>query len=156
MAVFPAGHILTSADLDTLFPTGVGAFTSYTPVVTQGATPTVSPEYAVYMKVGRKTDIFLSVQITSAGTANNAVLCTFPAAIGTVVNFRQVGTAGIFDGSVSTWYSGIALWNNATTFKIQANADAAASPLGATGADFTAALAAGDLLVACLSVYTTT
>lgn len=156
MAVFPAGHILTSADFDTLFPTGVGALASYTPVVTQSNTPTISSEYAAYMKIGRKTDIFLSIGITSAGTANNAVLCTFPAAIGTIANFRSVGTAAIFDASASIWYTGVALWNSATTFKIQANADAAASPLGATGADFTAALASGDLLVASLTVYTTT
>jgi hypothetical protein len=156
MAVFSAGHILTAADFDTLFPTGVGALTAYTPVLTQTNTPTISVEYATYMKIGRKSDIFLSIAPTSAGTAGGTVLVTFPAAIGTIVNFRSVGTAAIFDASASIWYTGMALWNSATTFKIQANADAAASPLGAVGSDFPLALAAGDLIVASLQVYTTT
>lgn len=152
MAVFPAGHILTSADLDTLFPTGVGALTSYTPVIVQGATPTLSVEYAAWFKTGRKVTVYLSCALTGAGTAANVVTCTFPAAAGTLVNYRQVGTGGIYDASANTYYAGIALWSSATTFRIQPHA--AASSLGA--ASFTAALAAGDLFFATLEYYTLT
>lgn len=147
MSVFPAGHILTSNDFDTLFPTGVGAWTNYTPVITQSNTPTISVEFAQYMKIGRLVHVQLSVSLTGAGTASNAVLCTFPAAAGTPVSFRRMGGAGLFDASASTWYEGMALYNSSTTFKIQAHNTTAAAPIG-VGGGFTAALASGDLFVA--------
>lgn len=151
---------LTAADLNAaigtgIVSTGLGALTAWTPVITQSATCTHTEEYAAWFKVGRKATVFLSAGITSAGTAANVVLCTFPSAIGTVINFRCVGVAGIFDTSAGTWYNGMAIWNSATTFKIQAHNTASAAALG-NGGGFTAALASGDLLVAQLEVYTTT
>lgn len=151
MAVFPAGHILTSADFDTLFPTGVTAPASWTPVVTQSNTPTLSVEYAGYQKVGRWVTVLVSVNITSAGTANNAVTMTFPASAGTLASYRVLGTGAIYDASVGLWYSGAVFYNSATTFAIAANGQA---NLGAAGTSFTAALANGDKVAASFQFYT--
>lgn len=148
-----SGAKIRASDLATIFPTGTDAWTSYTPVITQSNTPTISVEFAQWMKIGRLLVVQLSVSITSAGTAANAVLCTFPSAAGSIASFRRVGGGAIFDGSASTWYEGMALWNNATTFKIQAHNTAAATPLGA-GGGFTAALASGDLVCAELMCIT--
>lgn len=153
MTVFSAGHILTAADFDTLFPTGIGLPGTWTPVVTQSNTPTLSVEYAAYQKVGRWVNVLVSVNITSAGTASNGVTCTFPAAAGTLSSYRVLGQGAIFDASASLWYSGVALWNSATTFTINANGQ---GPLGSAGTSFTAALASGDKVAASFQFYTTT
>lgn len=147
MATPKAGAKVRAADWATVFPTDTDGWTNYTPVITQSNTPTLSVEYAQYMKIGRLVLVQISVGFSTAGTASNLVLCTLPAAAGTPVHFRRLGGAAIFDASVSTWYEGMALWNSSTTFKIQAHNTAAAAPLGA-GGGFTAALASGDLVVA--------
>lgn len=151
MAVFPAGHILTSADFDTLFPTGVAAPATYTPVVVQSNTPTLSVEYAAYQKVGRWVNVLLSVNITSAGTANNAITCTFPAAAGAPSSYRCLGVGAVYDASASIWYSGQVSYASSTTFHIYPNA---VPPLGATGSSMTAALANGDKVSASFQFYT--
>lgn len=153
MTVFSAGHILTAADFDTLFPTGIAAPGSWTPVVTQSNTPTLSVEYAAYQKVGRWVNAIVSVNITSAGTASNAVTMTFPAAAGTLVPYRCLGTGAIFDTSASLWYSGAVIWASATTFTINANGQ---GPLGSAGASFAAALASGDKVAASFQFYAST
>jgi hypothetical protein len=153
VSVFPAGHILTSADFDTLFPTGVAAPATYTPVVTQSNTPTLSVEYAAYQKVGRWVQVLISVNITANGTANNAIVCTFPAAAGTLSSYRCLGTGAVYDASAALWYSGQVSYNTATTFVIIPNGVPA---LGATGSTMTAALANGDKVSASLQFYTTT
>ena len=152
MSVFPAGHILTSADFDTLVPTGVAAPGSYTPVVTQSNTPTLSVEYAAYQKVGRWVQVLISVNITANGTANNAVACTFPAAAGTLASYRCLGVGAIYDASAGLWYFGQIQYASATTFNIVANGQPA---LGAAASSFTAALANGDKVSAAFSFYTT-
>lgn len=151
MAVFPAGHILTSADFDTLFPTGVVAPATWTPVVTQSNTPTLSVEYAAYQKVGRWVTAVVSVNITSAGTASNAVTMTFPAAAGTLTPYRVLGYGAIYDASAAAWYQGMVQYLTATTFVIVQHANA--SGLGAAGS-FTAALANGDKVAASFQFYT--
>lgn len=151
MALPKAGQQIRAADLAAIFPLDTSGFVQYTPVLTQSNTPTLSVEYAGYYQVDKFVTVILSVAPTSAGTASQPVLCTFPPKA--PQPYRCLGTAAIFDASVSTWYQGMALWNNATTFKIQAHNTAAAAPLGA-GGGFTAALASGDLFVAQLNYYT--
>lgn len=153
-----ANDILTAADLNAaigtgIVKTGLGAPASWTPVVTQSNTPTLTVEYAAYQKVGRWAQVLVSVNITSAGTANNAVLCTFPSAAGTLSSYRVLGSGAIYDASAGLWYSGNVYYNSATTFAIAANGQ---TNLGAAGTSFTAALANGDKVSAAFQFYTTT
>ena len=151
MAVFSAGHILTAADFDTMFPTGIAAPTGYTPVITQSNTPTLSVEYSAYQKVGRWVQVLLSVNITSAGTANNAIVCTFPAGAGTLLSYRILGQGAVYDASAGLWYSGVVQYASANTFNIIPNGVPA---LGAVGSTMTAALASGDKVSAAFQFYT--
>lgn len=153
-----ANDILTAADLNAAIATGIvktglNAPTAWTPVITQSNTPTLSVEYAAYQKVGRWSQVLVSVNITSAGTANNAVLCTFPSAAGTLSSYRILGAGAIYDASAGLWYSGGVYYASATTFAIAANGQA---NLGLTGTSFAAALANGDKVSASFQFYTTT
>ena len=152
MAVPKAGAKVRATDWTTVFPTDTDAWPTYVPVITQSNTPTLTVEFAAYMKIGRLVNVILSVAPTSAGTASQPVLCTFPPGAAAPAPYRLLGNAAIFDASVSTWYHGFALWNNATTFKIQAHNTTATAPLGA-GGGFTAALASGDLVTAQMTYY---
>lgn len=153
-----AGDVLTATDLNAAIATGIvktglNAPQPWTPVVTQSATPTLTVDYAVYQKVGRWVQVSFAVTCTSAGTANNPILCTFPAAAGTLVSFRCLGTGAVFDASAGLWYSGAVIYNTATTFVIFPNGVAA---LGNTGSTMTAALANNDRVTASFQFYTTT
>lgn len=101
MAVFSAGHILTAADFDALFPTGIAAWTGYTPTLTQSATVTKTVNRAAYMKVGRTVKVNGYLSVTSAGTAANNVSVGLPVAPSADL---QVGSAYILDTSTSTRY----------------------------------------------------
>jgi hypothetical protein len=145
-----AGAKVRASDWLSAFPTDTDGPTPWTPVVVQGATPTLTVEYAGFFKVGRHVTAPFSLAITGTGTAANAVTVTFPAAAGTLVSFRNVGQGNIFDASASTWYTASLIWASATTFKLQANAQT--SVLGVSL--FTAALAAGDIVTGVLDFYT--
>lgn len=149
MAVFPAGHILTSADFDTLFPTGVGAWTSYTPTLVQGVTVTKTVNHATYMRIGRLVAVSMYLTCTSAGTANNAVTIGIP--VTSARSGDPCGGAGwLYDASAVTFYSGVPLLATTTTANIYANAVTAA--MGQTGGSFTAALASSDQ-IRCNFIY---
>lgn len=134
--------ILTAADLNAAIGTGIVStgltLSTYTPVVTQSNTPTLTVEKASYHTVAGMTHVVAHVNITSAGTAANAVVISLPIA---ATSFRCQGTLAIFDASASTWYHGAAIFQTDGSHVVGfANATTAA--LGA--ASFTAALASGD------------
>lgn len=141
MAIFAAGHVLAAADFDTLFPTGIGVWTNYSPTWTQSATITHTVNWAKYAKVGRITLLSVYLTATSAGTANNAVTVTLPT---TAANAGAVAGGGffLFDASASTFYTGIPLLATTSTVVFYANAVTAA--IGQTGGSFTAAIASSD------------
>lgn len=139
MTVFPAGHILTSEDFDTLFPDGVGAGSSYVPTFTQGATLTKSVNLAAYHRIGRRVLGNVDMTASSAGTASNLVLVGLPVpAVQTFV----IGTAFLYDASVG-FLQGALVYNTATTAKIVLNGGT--QYLGLTGSGSTAAIASGDI-----------
>lgn len=146
-----AGARIKAADLLAIFPGNTDAFTTYVPTLTQSATPTKNVEYAGWFKVGRWVTVSLSLAVTSAGTAANAVVIGLPSAAGTPASYRNIGGGSIYDASANFWYTGAAIWQSASTFVIIPNA--AATGLGASS--FTAALASGDVVTATLSYQVT-
>lgn len=132
MAVFPAGHILTSADFDTLFPTGVGAFTAYTPTWgSSGTQPTIGNGTIAgqYMKIGRL--VVFSARMTAGSTSTygtGTYSWTLPvsAAIGAgnVPSFY----CSIVDASPATRYGRYGILASATTVIFQTEAGAAVTP----------------------------
>lgn len=144
MGVPKAGALAKASDWTTVFPLDTDAWTAYTPTLTQSVTVTKTVEYARYTKVGRLTIVQLSLAVTGAGTAANAVVVGMPF---DTVNFRCVGTGGIFDSSAGLWYTGMANRSGAATFNIQGSG--VGSAFGS--ATFTAALASGDVVTADLT-----
>ena len=126
-----------------------GAPTSWTPVVTQGATPSLTVTWATYSRVGRQITVNLQVAITSAGTAAADVTVSLPvtAAGGSVGH----GVGGVIDTSASLEYPALVELASTTTIKFRpANSTAVhGSYLGASG--FTAALASGDTVYSSFS-----
>lgn len=124
----------------------LGAWTTWTPVVTQSATPTFTNTRSVYIKQGRrvKSDGLLTFTATP-GTAGNAIVMTLPfTAAGTTVN-SLVGKAIFFDSSAGFYYYADLVIASSTTVKLLINTNgAAATFLGVTS--FTAAIATGDTL----------
>lgn len=146
MAVFPAGHILTSADFDTLFPGGIGAWTSFTPTLVQGAAVGKTVAQASYMKIGRLVVANYYLSVSGAGTAGAVVQLGLPFTSGSV-GFAGVGSGMIFDSSTGLFYNGHAVISTASTVQFAPNG--VGNYLGA--ASFTAALAVNDIVSACIS-----
>lgn len=149
---FVSGQVPTAAELNAII-TGIledgltGA--TYVPTLTQSNTPTKTVEFATYARVGPFVLASVSLSVTSAGTAGNAVVVGLPPV--TFNNFRNLGTGSIFDASASTWYHGHVVWASATTCQIWPNA--ATTPFGVTS--FTAALASGDKVCLNLCAWAT-
>lgn len=125
------------------FPLGWGAWTSYTPVLGQGAaTPNIAKtvSYATYTKVGRLVIGAYLLAVTGTGTAANRVTVSLPlTAAGTA--FSAIGgTGAIFDASASETWTGLPRLETTTALSMlntRAN-----GILGSGG--FTAALANTD------------
>lgn len=142
MSLFPAGHILTSADLDTLFPVGVGAWTSYTPTLTQSVTVTKTVNYARYMKVGRMVTCAVNLGVTGAGTAANAVVLGLPLT-SAVASATPCGTGFIFDSSTGLAYPALVLLDSTTAVQFLSTQSTGVARLGA-GGSWALALANAD------------
>lgn len=101
-----ANDILTAADLNAaigtgIVSTGLGAWTTYTPTLTQTATVTKTVSSAAYMKIGRGVIGQATVSVTGAGTAGAQVRLGLPmAAAHNVV----MASGYIYDSSTTTRY----------------------------------------------------
>lgn len=142
MAVFPAGHILTSADFDTLFPTGVGAWESYTPTLVQSVAVAKTTSPAGYMKVGRKVTVEFRLLVTGTGTASNEIRVGLPFPAAGINTLVPVGTAYVFDSSTGLMYKAFCQLNAADYITFTPTTTTNNDRLGV--AVFTAALANGD------------
>lgn len=132
----------TQAAFDAAFPLGTGAWTSYTPTLTQSATVTKTVNHAQYFKIGRLVVGQVLLTVTGTGTASNAVVIGLPvaAAVGTAT----FGSGYIGDTSAGLYFAG-SLWPLSTTTVgvLPGNAAGTAFLVGA-GGSMSAALASGD------------
>lgn len=137
--VFAAGHILTAADLNAMFPLGSGAWTNYTPTFNQGAAVTKTVSRGAYTKVGRLTVANFYLIATGAGTATTVITVGLPVAAS--FGAGSSGNGFFFDASTATYFPcALELATNLTVRGFYAGTGA----LGQTGSSFTAAIAAGD------------
>lgn len=125
---------------------GTGAWTNYTPTLTQSAVVTKTVEYAAYKRYGDLVMFDFSLAITGAGVAANAIrLGTPPLA---QIAFRALGgNFTVFDASAGIWYTGLPMWQAANVVEGKASGVGASIGAGA----MVAALAAGD--VVCGSIW---
>jgi len=124
----------------------LGAWTAYTPTLTQSATVTKTVSYAKYIKVGRMVTVSGVLAVTGSGTASNQVLIGLPVTAVSAVGplgIPIVGSGYIHDTSATAYYGGLATLTSTTTMALIPTASTTpVNYLGVTG--FTAALAAGD------------
>lgn len=126
------------------FPLGVGAWTSYTPTLTQSATVAKTVTYARYQRVGRIIFFQVRLDVTGAGTAANDVLIGLPVAAVNVTIELPLGGGFIYDSSLGQAHIGVAITNSGTVVKIRPGTGAVNAALGNN--QFTAALASGDIV----------
>jgi hypothetical protein len=144
-----ANDILTAADLNAAISTGIvstglGAWTSYTPTVTQSGAVTKTVTVGSYIKIGRLVIFSLDLAITGTGTASNNVIVSLP--VTAAAANQIVGSGIIFDSSASTVYAGVAHLNSTSSFGLW-SASTDGSPSQFLGLRvFTAALASGDAI----------
>jgi hypothetical protein len=142
---FAVGEKLTAANVNTYLMHEGGAWTTWTPAVIQGATPTLTVNSAVYARAGRMITFEVVVTITSTATGGNNIVLTLPVAGASRYGSLAIrfGRGAIIDTSAALSYEGplVALGTTSVTIK-DTNAGIASGMMGGSG--FTAALASGD------------
>ena len=134
-------EILTASDVNTFLMGEGGAWTSWTPVVTQGVNVTVTNTRSRFARYGRTIHFQTRLAVTGTGTAANVISITLPATAAS----SNVGAGGgnIVDLGASTYHVGEVEFTSTTAFSL-IPAVGGVNYLGAVG--FTAALAAGDTI----------
>ena len=136
------GAALTESDIVTYLAGEGGAWSSWTPVVTQSATPTLTNTRSRYARYGRTIHFSLKVDITSSGTGGNAIVITLPVTAADASVVSSI-TGVLRDSSSGNNFPFIGYTNNTTSFRLKdATATGNLGLLGST--TFTDALASGD------------
>lgn len=130
-------------NLNAIVPNGPGAWTAYTPTLTQSGAVTKTVTYARYMRLGRLIVVQGLLAVTGSGSASNAVVVGLPVAAAQAGNMN-CGTGFIFDTSAVAGYAGHAILTSTTSIQFRPSTVTATGVLGAT--TFTDALASGDTI----------
>lgn len=122
-----------------------GQWLAWTPTITQLGVVTFTNNYSRYNRVGRRIECSFSLTVTGAGTgANNVIIGGLPATAAS--SGVLCGTGEIADISAPQAFPSAVILASTTTAAFRAIAAIAlTNPLLGTS-NFTAALAAGDLL----------
>jgi hypothetical protein len=122
-----------------------GAWVSYTPTLTQSGAVTKTVTYAKFTQINKLCICNVRLEVTGAGTANNAITITLPLTCSSSANVR-IGTALFYDGSTTISYNGAVQLLSTTTAAILP--DVTNNFAGITP---NVALASGDNISFCLS-----
>lgn len=145
-----AGDVVTAADVTTYLSGEGGAWSTWTPAITQSGAVTATVNHAVYGRWGRLIVASFRLTVTGAGTSSNAVAISLP--VTAARSIGSVGTGLIFDTSASLSYTGQCDIASTTTIQYSPQGvGVSPNSLGATGSGFTAALAVGDVLTGFLT-----
>ena len=139
-----AGDVVTAADTNTYLTHTGAAWNSYTPVVVQGTTPTLTVNSARWHRTGRLITCQVVLTITSSATAANNVTISLPVTALSTSVYSVFGSGGIYDSSAALAYYGNVRFATTTTVTIQNAFTSLDGILGTSG--FTAALANGDII----------
>ena len=137
--------IYNGSTFSTLIAPAHGAWTAWTPTVTQGASVSGSSA-SYYIRIGRLIIASLYFAPSSSGTATNAIVISLPVTArgGTTVVYAGPMIT-VEDTSAASRWAGPALMVSTTTFKIQdMNSTGSSSYLGSNS--FTAAITTGDFI----------
>lgn len=138
--------IYTGSAFSTLIAPAHGAWTAWTPTVTQSGSVSGTTTGSYYIRIGRLVIASLYFAPSSSGTAANAIVISLPvtARDGTTVVYAGPMVT-VEDTSAAQRWAGPALMVSTTTFKIQDMGSTGSSNyLGAS--TFTAAITTGDFI----------
>ena len=135
---FVDGDVLTASDINTYLSGEGGAWTSWTPTVTQSGSVTVTNTRSRYARYGRMIVAEFDLQATASGSAGSGVLVSLPVTAASVSSVNGVGS--ILDGGTG-YYVGV--WQAFSTTTVQLIAHA---QTGAVGGTPSFALASGDFI----------
>ena len=138
------GAALTQTDIVTYLMGEGGAWTTWTPTLTQSGSVTVTVTRATYARYGRTIHFNAVLSVTGSGTSSNEVLMSLP--VTAASSAFIIGGAGyLTDASASLNYHGLPYLKTTTTVGL--SPAAAAIGFGLYGTiSFTAALASGDAI----------
>lgn len=140
---FVAGDVLTAADVNTYLMGEGGAWSTWTPSVTQSGAVTVTVNRASYGRWGRLIVASGFLTVTGSGTGNNVVqIGNLPVAA--AYSTGVIGTGAISDLSATRTYIGLTALISTTAFRFLGATIAADIQLGLTGSGFDAGLANTD------------
>jgi len=137
------GATLTEADILLYLSGEGGAWSSWSPSVTQSGSVTVTNTRSTYARYGRTIHGQLSVSVTGTGTGANSITISLPvtAAASNVV----IGQGTLKDASASNARFGGIAQLTSTTLMVLISTNVSVATPGALGSvDFTAGLASGD------------
>lgn len=141
-----AGDVVTAADTNLYLSGEGGAWTTWTPVVTQSGTVTLSNTRSRYARYGRTIHFSIDIQMTGSGTGNNAISVTLPVTAA-AANSVTGGSGYLYDVSIPAYYPCLVGPSTTTAINLIDSATASNTPaLGLTGSSFSAALASGDVI----------
>lgn len=124
---FTAGQTLTAASMNlisgnlTELAPFMSSFTSWTPTLKQGATPTQTNTRSRYVKIGKLLYATFSISLTGSGTGGSVITLDY-STIGTAASTNSAfGGFTHFDTGISN-YVGIAIPDTTTTMKFRVDA----------------------------------
>ena len=133
---------LTEADINLHLMGEGGAWTSWTPTITQSVNVTFTNTRSRFARYGRTIVATVNLAVTGTGTAGNIVTISLPV---TAAASATIGGSGVLiDSSASLNYGGLVELSSTTAFAFIPSATNGVNYLGVTG--FTAALASGDII----------
>lgn len=135
-------EVLTASDVNTYLAGEGGAWTSWTPAVTQTGAVTVTNTRSRYARYGRTIHFSADVSVTGAGTGASTITVSLP--VTAAATNAVTGITGLLvDSSSSDVFPFIA--DPSSTTAIQLKSTSSSSGSGRLGsAVFTAGLASGD------------
>ena len=139
-----AGDVVTAADTNLYLSGEGGAWSTWTPTVTQSGSVTVTNTRSRFARYGRTIHFVTHLTVTGTGTASNSIAISLPVTAASA-NEAGGGVGYVFDSSAGIYYPGNILISTTATFNMMTTEAAASSPLlGVSG--FTAALAVNDVI----------
>ena len=95
----------------------IGEWTSFTPTLTQSGAVTKTVTYAKYTQINKLCICNVRLEVTGAGTTNNAITIGLPLTCSTSANVR-IGIGTFYDGSTTITYNGAVQVTSTTTAAI--------------------------------------
>ena len=139
---FADGDVLSATQVNTYLMGEGGAWTSWTPAVTQSGSVTVTNTRSRYARYGRTIHFSTQLAVTGTGTGSNAITVTLP--VTAAVADMTIGTGIFQDASTGVYYPAILYCTTTGVFELW-DPQASSTVVAIGNSTFAGALASGDI-----------